>query len=615
MTASEIRKLPEHLVNQIAAGEVIERPASALKELVENAIDSGATQIEITLEAGGIDAITVRDNGRGMSQEELALAVQRHATSKLPDNNLFAIQHFGFRGEALPSIGSVARLSLSSCTADQPHGWQLVVRHGKIAESEPTSLSQGSIIHVSELFHEVPARRKFLKSQRTEAAQCHEIIRCLAMSAPEISFSLIDSDRKIFSLPACHAQLDNAQNHHASLQRIGQIIGPQFSSEAAVISAHREHLSLTGLAGLPTMNRATTAGLYLFVNGRPVRDRQLLGAVRAGYQDMLPRGRHPLAVLFITIDPEQVDVNVHPAKAEVRFRNAGHVRGLIVATLSSALREAGKTSTDEGASQALRQFSTQPIHHSAVQASPEQAFQFQARQQSVPAYQPAPASFLDNSPPQARKFDAEYSQLPASATTADTDVNFPLGAAKAQINETYIVAETKNSLVLIDQHAAHERIVMEKMKTALEQGDVPSQALLLPEIIELAGDQYEAVLSHADQLATMGLFVESFGDGAIMVRQTPAILGQVNADALVRDVAEELVHIGVSTALEQKIAHVLATISCHGSIRAGRRLGVDEMNALLRQMEQTPGSGQCNHGRPTYITLSHDDLEKLFERR
>ena len=379
-------------------------------------------------------------------------------------------------------------------------------------------------------------------------------------------------------------------------------------------------MSLTGLAGLPTMNRPTTAGMYLFVNGRPVRDRQLLGAVRAGYQDMLPRGRHPLVVLFITVEPEDVDVNVHPAKAEVRFKHAGHVRGLIVATLSSILREAAKTSTDEGTTNALRQFSTHT--HQTSKSSSEDAFRFQAQQPSAsnyqtPQYQGRLSSFLDNSPPQARvtQADQPVSMPDDDAGQISDDSRFPLGAAKAQINETYIVAETGSSLVLVDQHAAHERIVMETMKTALQDGTVASQALLLPEIIELPGDQYEAILGHADQLATMGLFVESFGEGAIMVRQTPALLGQVNAEALVRDVAEELVQIGVSTALEQKIAHVLATISCHGSIRAGRRLGVDEMNALLRQMEQTPGSGQCNHGRPTFITLSHDDLEKLFERR
>ena len=620
MTASDIRKLPEHLVNQIAAGEVIERPASALKELVENAIDAGATQIDITLEAGGIDAITVQDNGRGMTREGMALAVQRHATSKLPDDNLFAIRHFGFRGEALPSIGSVSRLSLSSSTQDQPHGWQMVVSHGQIDDAVPTSLSGGSIIHISELFHEVPARRKFLKTQRSEAAQCYEIIRCLAMSAPQTGFRLTDSGRTIFSLSPYNAQIDSSDRHSPALQRIGQIIGARFSSEAAIISAHREHMSLTGLAGLPTMNRPTTAGMYLFVNGRPVRDRQLLGAVRAGYQDMLPRGRHPLVVLFITVEPEDVDVNVHPAKAEVRFKHAGHVRGLIVATLSSILRLAAKTSTDEGTTNALRQFSTHT--HQTSKSSSEDAFRFQAQQPSASNYQTLQyqgrlTSFLDNSPPQARvtQADQPVSMPDDDAGQISDDSRFPLGAAKAQINETFIVAETGSSLVLVDQHAAHERIVMETMKTALQDGTVASQALLLPEIIELPGDQYEAILGHADQLATMGLFVESFGEGAIMVRQTPALLGQVNAEALVRDVAEELVQIGVSTALEQKIAHVLATISCHGSIRAGRRLGVDEMNALLRQMEQTPGSGQCNHGRPTFITLSHDDLEKLFERR
>lgn len=610
---SAIRKLPDHLVNQIAAGEVIERPSSALKECVENAIDAGALQIDIDLDEGGLNGITIKDNGQGMSPDELSLAVQRHATSKMPDDNLFSIHHFGFRGEALPSIGSVSKLQITSCQPDTQHGWKLELKHGRLAEIVPASLSPGTLIHITELFAEVPARRKFLKTKRTELAQCVEVVRCLAMSSPHIGFNLKDNGKKILHFPPCEIDLLGEDNQGVSAKRLGQVLGDTFAEEAAVISAHRGDVRLQGLAGLPTMNRPTTAGIYLFVNGRPVRDRQLLGAVRAGYLDMLPRGRHPILALFIQLRSEDVDVNVHPAKAEVRFSAPQDIRGLIVGSLSAAMRQAGMHATSENTHQAAQHFSAlsrttsyQPPYRAQGGYHPaylsEQATDFQA-----PHIQQPPPTLVDDAPPQAPDTD-QNPQLAAHN-------QFPLGAAKAQINKTYIVAETTQSLVLIDQHAAHERLVMEEMKSALEGGKVASQALLLPEIVELPADQCEALLQHEAQLASLGLVLEGFGDGAIMVRQTPALLGQVDAKRLVLDVAEELVQIGVSTAVEDKISHVLATVSCHGSIRAGRRLNIDEMNALLRKMEQTPGSGQCNHGRPTYITLSHEDLEKLFERR
>ena len=611
---SAIRKLPDHLVNQIAAGEVIERPSSALKECVENAIDAGARQIDIDLDEGGLNGITIKDDGQGMSAEELSLAVQRHATSKMPDDNLFAIQHYGFRGEALPSIGSVSKLHIISKQADSDHGWKLELNHGRQDEIRPASLSQGTLIHISELFAEVPARRKFLKTKRTELSQCVEIVRCLAMSSPHIGFNLRDNGKKLVHFMPCDDDLLDVSSHHVSAKRLGQVLGDAFAQEAATVSAQRGEITLRGLAGLPTMNRPTTAGIYLFVNGRPVRDRQLLGAVRAGYQDMLPRGRHPVVALFITLPADEVDVNVHPAKAEVRFRAPQDVRGLIVGTLSALLRQAGMQATSEHGLQTAVQFSApvaQPYfgfssfsgsknYSTSSRRTQAQAFQSPLLHEKTP-------DLVAGTPPLAPPVEAVAPEIDYS--------QFPLGAAKAQINKTYIVAETSQHFVLVDQHAAHERLVMEEMKTALEQGNIASQALLLPEIIELPADQCEALQDHQEQLAGLGLVLEGFGEGAVMIRNTPALLGQVNAKELVRDVAEELVQLGVSMALEQKISHVLATVSCHGSIRAGRRLNIEEMNALLRKMEQTPGSGQCNHGRPTFITLSHEDLEKLFERR
>ena len=610
---SNIRKLPDHLINQIAAGEVIERPSNALKECVENAIDAGAHQIDIDIAEGGLESITIKDDGIGMDAGELALAVQRHATSKLPDNDLFAIRHFGFRGEALPSIGAVSQLHITSRRAQDRHGWRLEINHGRYSEAEPASCSQGTLVHIKSLFAEIPARRKFLKTKKTEAAQCVEVVRCLAMSSPEIGFSLSQGDRKILHYPPCATDLiseerTKADSQPLSAKRLGQVLGREFADEAASISAQRGAITLQGLAGLPTMNRPTAASIYLFVNGRPVRDRQLLGAVRAGYMDMLPRGRHPIVALFISLPSDEVDVNVHPAKAEVRFSTPSDVRSLIVGSLSSALRHAGMQATAEHTSHAISQFSApSPRAYPARPYAPAYTHSGSSYRQAQQFQAPLP-TLMESAPPQA----------PAAAQQHDTEQpteHFPLGAAKAQINKTYIVSETADSLVLTDQHAAHERLVMEDMKSALAKGDIPAQTLLLPEIVELPDDQCEALAHHAEQLSSLGLVLEPFGEGAVMIRQTPALLGAPDAKQLAMDVAEELAQLGTSMAVEQKISHVLATLSCHGSVRAGRRLNIDEMNALLRRMEQTPGSGQCNHGRPTYITLSHTDLEKLFERR
>ena len=609
-----IRHLPDQLVNQIAAGEVIERPSSALKELIENALDADARKISIDLSEGGLSGLVVSDNGKGMTRDELPLAVQRHATSKLPSDDLFNIRFFGFRGEALPSIGSVSVLRLFSRQKEESHGWSLTVRHGRAEEPEPAAGDVGTRIEITDLFASVPARLKFLKTRKTEAGQCYDIVRRFAMSRPDVAFSVTDTGRSVLHL----AEQDNDDKGFA--RRLSEILGPVFARESVPIAAEKPGMSLSGYAGLPTMNRPTTAQIYLFVNGRPVRDRQLLGAVRAGYQDMLPRGRHPVTVLFLTVQTDAVDVNVHPAKAEVRFRDAGSVRGLFVGALSSALRAAGMQATAEGGDVALRQFTNAlpggqgrfgprgygpatPPSHSRQAA---QAFQ-------MPVNPPEPIQsedFLKESPPQAR-YEPDTQVL---ATGADSLSDYPLGAAKAQLHKTYIVAETTDGLCIVDQHAAHERLVMEQMKAQYEHGQVKSQSLLLPEIVELASDQAEAVLAEAGNLQTAGLEVEAFGPGAVMIRSVPALLGQTDVKALVSDLAEELVQLGGTTALSDRTGHILATLSCHGSVRAGRRLNAEEMNALLRQMEETPAAGQCNHGRPTFITLSLADLEKLFGR-
>jgi len=604
-----IRLLPEQLINQIAAGEVIERPASALKELVENAIDAGASRIDVTLEEGGLAGLRVSDNGCGMSDADMALAVTRHATSKLADDDLLAISHFGFRGEALPSIASVAVLVMTSRPQGAEHGWQLTVSHGKLAEIQPAASDIGTQIEISDLFGSIPARLKFLKTRKTEAAQCLDVVKRLAMACPAIAFHLRDTGKNLLSLAA---QPDNETGRQA---RLAALIGTAFAKEAVQIDATRQEVHLHGLAGLPTMNRPTTAQIYLFVNNRPVRDRQILGAVRAGYQDMLPRGRHPIAALFIDLPSSEVDVNVHPAKAEVRFRDSATVRGLIVGALSAALREAAMQATREGGEEALRQFSPSLMPgisggQSATGYSGRPAFvpgrQYASQFQSPVSS--ATSGFLNEASPQARYEVPEAEEGQALSA-------YPLGAARAQLHKTYILAETADGVCLIDQHAAHERLVMEKMKEQHLAGKIISQALLIPEIVELPADQIEALLQLEAPLQRLGLYIEGFGEGAVMVREIPALLSDAAIKPLIADVAEELVTLGGSSALEDKLGHILATMSCHNSVRAGRSLNQSEMNALLRQMEVTPAAGQCNHGRPTYVSLSLMELEKLFGRR
>ena len=614
-----IRLLPEQLINQIAAGEVIERPASALKELVENAIDAGASRIDVTLEEGGLAGLSVTDNGHGMSAEDMALAVTRHATSKLADDDLLAIAHFGFRGEALPSIASVAIVDITSRIEGDAHGWHLRVAHGTPEAVQPAASDIGTKIEISDLFGSIPARLKFLKTRKTEAAQCVDVVKRLAMACPTIAFRLSDTGKNLLNLAA---QPDNDVGQQA---RLAGLIGNSFAREAVPIDATREQVHLRGLAGLPTMNRPTTSQMYLFVNNRPVRDRQILGAVRAGYQDMLPRGRHPIVALFIDLPTTEVDVNVHPAKAEVRFRDSACVRGLIVGALSSALRHAAMQATDEGGQTALRHLGhpsgpaaglssgavfasgggrsgySYPRPSPVSAASREHAASFQAPLQT------AAAGFLGEAHPQAR-----YQAPPPEAENLRA---FPLGAARAQLHKTYILAETEDGVCLVDQHAAHERLVMEKMKEQQLAGQIASQALLIPEIVELPADQIEALLQLEEALHSLGLYLEGFGEGAVMVREVPALLSDAAIKPLIADVAEELVTLGGSSAIEDKLGHVLATMSCHNSVRAGRILNQDEMNALLREMEVTPAAGQCNHGRPTYVSLSLAELEKLFGRR
>ena len=607
-----IRLLPEQLINQIAAGEVIERPASALKELVENAIDAGASRVDITLEEGGLAGLRVSDNGCGMSDADMALAVTRHATSKLANDDLLAISHFGFRGEALPSIASVAVLAMTSRPLRAEHGWQLAVSHGKPGDIQPAASDIGTQIEISDLFGSIPARLKFLKTRKTEAAQCLDVVKRLAMACPAIGFHLRDTGKNLLSLAA---QPDNETGRQA---RLAALIGTGFAKEAVQIDATRQEVHLHGLAGLPTMNRPTTGQIYLFVNNRPVRDRQILGAVRAGYQDMLPRGRHPIAALFIDLPSSEVDVNVHPAKAEVRFRDSAKVRGLIVGALSAALREAAIQATREGGEEALRQFSPSLMPGISSGQSAAGYSGYSGRPASVPGRQyasqfqspvsSAASGFLNEASPQARYEAPEAEEGQALSA-------YPLGAARAQLHKTYILAETADGVCLIDQHAAHERLVMEKMKEQHLAGKIISQALLIPEIVELPADQIEALLQLEAPLQRLGLYIEGFGEGAVMVREIPALLSDAAIKPLIADVAEELVMLGGSSALEDKLGHILATMSCHNSVRAGRSLNQSEMNALLRQMEVTPAAGQCNHGRPTYVSLSLAELEKLFGRR
>lgn len=588
-----IRRLPEELVNRIAAGEVVERPAAAVKELVENAIDAGATRIDVALRDGGTSFIVVADNGVGMAAEELALAIERHATSKLPENDLVHIRTLGFRGEALPAIGAVTRLTITSRRRGVAEAWSIAVEGGVAHPVLPAAGAEGTRVEVRDLFYATPARLKFLKAPRTELDHAIDVVERLAMAHPAIAFTLAEGERVRLRLPAVSGDTEAAR-----LDRLAAVLGRDFSENALAIAAEREGHRLSGYAGLPTLNRATSAGQYLFVNGRPVRDRLLLGAVRGAYQDFLARDRHPVLALFLDPPADAVDVNVHPAKAEVRFREAGLVRGLIVGALKHALAQAGHRASTTVAASALGAF--RPGVFAPPLAYSERPSRGLAERAQA-FYAPLPGTEVPSAPVEA---------APAAEPSA-----FPLGAARAQLHGTYVVAETADGLVIVDQHAAHERLVYERMKQALASGGIARQALLLPEVVELEEPAAARLVARGPELAELGLVLEAFGAGAVVVREVPALLGQVDAAGLVRDLADELAELGDALALKEKLEEVCGTLACHGSVRAGRRLNPAEMNALLRQMETTPHSGQCNHGRPTYVELKLADIERLFGRR
>ncbi|HEV2365270.1 MAG TPA: DNA mismatch repair endonuclease MutL [Caulobacteraceae bacterium] len=586
-----IRRLPSEVVNRIAAGEVVERPASAVKELIENAIDAGARRIEVQADGGGLTRILVADDGVGLAREELPLAIERHATSKLdPKGDLAAIATLGFRGEALPSIGAVCRLTIAARAAAAAQAWKIEVVGGKAGAPTPTAFAQahGARVEARDLFFATPARLKFMKSPRTEAAAIAEEVKRAAMARPAVAFRLDLDGRAALRLPA------STDDEAARLARIAAVLGEDFADNAAAIAFERDGVLLTGFAGLPTFNRGAATHQFLFVNGRPVRDRLLTGALRGAYADVLARDRHPVAALFITLDPKDVDVNVHPAKAEVRFADPGLIRGLIVGGLRHALAADSRRSSSALAAQALAGFRSEPS------AAGFSAWRQGGWEQSQPLLEGVAAPL---SPPFER--GAEEA----------ADGAFPLGSARAQLHGTYILAQTGDGVVIVDQHAAHERLVLEKMKAQLAQGGLARQALLVPQVVELAGAEAERLLARAGELAALGLAIEPFGAGAVLVRETPALLGTADAAALVRDIADDLAESEAPLALAERLDHLAATIACHGAVRAGRRLETAEMNALLREMETTPRSGQCNHGRPTFVELKLADIERLFGRR
>ncbi|TCS60620.1 DNA mismatch repair endonuclease MutL [Varunaivibrio sulfuroxidans] len=610
--AAAIRLLPENLINRIAAGEVVERPASALKELVENSLDAGARQIDMVLRDGGRTLIAVSDDGRGMTAEEMSLAVERHATSKLSDDSLTDIHTLGFRGEALPSIGAVARLSITSRTAAGETAWALRVDGGRKGAARPAALGRGTRVEVRDLFFATPARLKFLKTARTELSHAQDIVNRLAMAHPEVGFSLSDGTRTLIKLPPV-----GDDPWTGRLERLGAIMGRDFATNALPIDARREGLRLTGYAGLPTLNRGNAQHQFLVVNGRPVRDKLLFGAVRGAYRDFLAHDRYPLLSLFLDLPPEMVDVNVHPAKTEVRFRDAGLVRGLIVSALKHALAEAGHRAATSVSETALGAFQAEGggVFGNTFSRAGSFSPNTQSRELSErAAIFHAPLPNLDGAP-SARADGASPNEAMEGGAAEAYPGAYPLGVARAQLHETYVVAQTKDGIVIVDQHAAHERLVYERMKQALASGGIKRQGLLIPEVVELGVDDAARVLARAGELDELGLGVEPFGDGAVVVRETPALLGAVDVQKLVRDLADDLAETDDALALKDRLGDVCATMACHGSVRAGRGLNAQEMNALLREMEATPHSGQCNHGRPTYVELKLADIEKLFGRR
>lgn len=588
-----IRRLPSNLIDRIAAGEVVERPASALKELVENALDAGAFTVAVRLCAGGLDLIEVTDDGCGMSPSEMRLALERHATSKLKGDDLEQVTSFGFRGEALPSIASVSRLTLESRVRGA-EGWRILIDHGVQAGEGPAALPPGTRLRVDSLFAKVPARRKFLRSPRSEYAACVDTVKRLAMARNDVAFSLEHDGRRILSLQPQDAPA-----------RVAALLAPELERHGVGIDCTRGDLALTGVVSLPTFNRGVADRQFLFVNSRPVKDRLLVGALRAAYRDLIPRDRHPIAALFLQLPLEEVDVNVHPAKTEVRFRDPGAVRGLIIGGLRSALDQASQRSATH------EQAAAPVLWTSSVEAAPANAMAAMEGSAGVYGTEALPNGA---SVAEARSL---FSHAPAArAELASAPVpSFPLGVARGQVAATYIVAEAEDGLVIVDQHAAHERLVLERMRAAREGAFVQRQPLLMPEVVELEEAECDRLEEAAPDLARLGLEIERFGPNAVLVRALPAALGTRDVQGLVADLAAELEELGSALSLQERLDHVSATIACHGSVRAGRLLSVTEMNALLREMEVTPRSGQCNHGRPTWVKLGHGEIEKLFGRR
>ncbi|MBM3468246.1 MAG: DNA mismatch repair endonuclease MutL [Alphaproteobacteria bacterium] len=593
-----IRFLDATLINQIAAGEVIERPASAVKELVENAIDAGGTKIDVVVREGGRTLISVSDNGSGIPQRDLSLAVERHATSKIPDSDLFNIQTLGFRGEALPSIGAVSRLCITSRTAEDETAWQLHVEGGKKGEPTPTSRGFGTRVEVRDLFYATPARLKFLKAPATELSHIVDILNRLALSHPDIHFSLMDGDRCVLS-------------YESHKDRITSILGKDFLENASLVLLEREGLKVKGHISIPTFNRSNASLQYLFVNGRPVKDKILSAAVRIAYQDFLASNRHPVLALFLEVDPVSVDINVHPAKAEVRFRDSGLVRGVLISALKNALQEAAYRSSTTIAQDAIVAFQ-EPV---AVSSWPQKTYSGSSSYKHASRF-----AFGDKHPTPGLSETLAAYQAPKYPESEESTIqtpseDYPLGWARAQIHETYILAETADSLVIVDQHAAHERLVYEKLKQDHKNQTIQRQILLLPEIIDLPEETLKIILSRIEDFAQLGLIIEPFGLTALRVREVPAILMNADWRQLIQDLGSELQEMDATLSLTEQYNEILSTMACHNSIRAGHALSIEEMNALLRQMENTPHSGQCNHGRPTSVKLDRRDIEKLFGRR
>ncbi|MEY8097434.1 DNA mismatch repair endonuclease MutL [Falsihalocynthiibacter sp. S25ZX9] len=612
-TMPVIRQLDDSAINRIAAGEVVERPASAVKELVENSIDAGATRIEITYADGGKTFIRVVDDGCGIPAQDLPLAMARHATSKIDGSDLLNIHTFGFRGEALPSLGAVGRLKITS----RPKGEEaatISTAGGVQSAVKPAALTSGTVVELRDLFYATPARLKFMRTDRAEAGAITDVVKRLAMAEPHVGFILRDASGGGAERVTFRADPENGDLFDALHARLRKILGAEFAENALLIDAEREGISLTGYAALPTYSRGSSVAQFLFVNGRPVRDKMLVGALRGAYFDFLSRDRHPAAVLFLEVEPTRVDVNVHPAKSEVRFREPGVARGLIVSALRHALAQAGHRASTTVANATLGAFRPETSEPSA---GAPRIYQMDrsAPGASYGAYTaPPPSSNFGFAEGGFSAPSARVEPLIEDAHEVASHNALPLGAARAQVHENYIVAQTKDGMVIVDQHAAHERLVYEKLKKQMAQNGVATQALLIPDIIELSQGGAEEILSVSEELKTFGLVIEPFGAGAIAVRETPAILGTVNARGMILDILDELSDLGDSHSVQARIEAILSRVACHGSIRSGRRMQADEMNALLREMEATPHSGQCNHGRPTYVELKLSDIERLFGR-